>query len=641
MVAAGAKQIMKRSKTIALALALTLWVTGSQLFASSTQQSEKPIAIVGALIVDGTGQEPFIGTVLIAGERITAVGTDVEIPGNSRVIRAQGLTLIPGIFDLHTHLEYATVRGINADWPKNLKAYLYCGVTSVVDFGTYPETFEPMRRLIKTGAISAPRIHFAARFSTPGGHGAEGGRGDFFTLEVQTPREATAAVRRVLPYKPDVIKVFTDGWRYGTGTDMTSMSEETLAAIVEEAHRNGIEVLTHTVTLEKAKIAARAGVDVLAHGIGNNSADEELVKLMKAKGTNYVSTLAVYEPRRQIEFTPLLEAVLSTEARDSLKAPAQPLPPQSNPTGETPKGETPTARRWNYLLGNISALKTAGINIGTGTDAGIVGTHHGWATLREIKLLVQGGLTPLQALTAATGNSAKALKVDNERGFIKSGFLADLVLLEGAPLKNINDIERINRVFLNGKELNRQKLASDINAQGITPIAASKAQEQIDDFERPDGRSSLDTLWVNTYDSGHDHTRMVWGRTLRAPNNHALSVMSSMSETPRPYARVSIPLRRGAIEPVDAQGFRGVQFDVRGDGDYSLIIPTYGSSIGGNFQSRFQAGALWKTVQVDFASLKKTQPTWTGKDLLMLTFEISRKQAEIGWLELDNVKFYR
>jgi imidazolonepropionase-like amidohydrolase len=636
MNAAFAKNIMRRSKSLSFILALSLCVTGSQLFASSLQQVEKPIAIVGALIVNGTGQEPFIGTVVIAGERITAVGTDVEIPANSRVIRAEGLTLIPGIFDLHTHLEYATVRGANADWPKNLKAYLYCGVTSVVDFGTYPETFEPMRRLIKTGAIPAPRIHFAARFSTPGGHGAEGGRGDFFTLEVQTPREATAAVRRVLPYKPDVIKVFTDGWRYGTGTDMTSMNEETLAAIVEEAHRNGIEVLTHTVTLEKAKLAARAGVDVLAHGIGNINADEELVKLMKAKGTNYVSTLAVYEPRRQVEFTPLLEAVLSTEARDILKTPAQPSPQQSNPTGESP-----TARRWKFLLGNISALKDSGINIGTGTDAGIVGTHHGWATLREIKLLVQGGLTPLQALTAATGNSAKALKVDHERGFIKAGYLADMVLLDGAPLKNINDIERLNKVFLNGKELNRQRLASDISAPGLTPIAAIKAQEQIDDFERPDGRSNLDTLWVNTYDSGHDHTRMVWGRTLRTPNNHALSVMSSMSETPKPYARVSIPLRRGAIEPVDAQEFRGVQFEARGDGEYGLIIPTYGTSSGLTFQTKFQAGAIWKTVKIDFATLKQTQPKWTGTDLLMLTFEISRLPNTIGWLELDNVKFYR
>jgi imidazolonepropionase-like amidohydrolase len=627
---------MRRLKIFTFIFVLIFLLSHSQHFAYGIQQAEKPVAIIGALIVDGTGQEPFKATVLIEGERITAVGANIEIPANSRVIRAEGQTLIPGIFDLHTHLEYATVRSVNADWPKNLKAYLYCGVTSVVDFGTYPETFEPMRGLIKSGAIPAPRIHFAARFSSPGGHGVEGGRGDFFTLEVQTPREARAAVQRVLPYKPEVIKVFTDGWRYGTGTDMTSMNEETLAAIVEEAHRNGIEVLTHTVTLERAKIAVRAGVDVLAHGIGNTGADEELIKLMKANNTTYVSTLAVYEPRGRAEFTPLLENILSMEAKESLTTPAASAPPQPNPDREAA-----TARRWKNLLNNISALKSAGLNLGTGTDAGIVGTHHGWATLHEMKLLVQGGLTPLEAITAATGNSARALHVDHERGFIKTGFLADLVLLEGAPLVNINDIERINKVFLGGREIDRPKLSSDIAKPGITPLASIKVQEKIDDFERTDGRSAIDTLWINTYDSGHDHTRMVWGRTLRSPNNHALSAMSSMSQTPRPFARVSVPLRRGAVEPVDASSFRGVQFDARGDGEYSLIIPTYGTSSGGNFQTTFQAGAIWKTVQIDFATLKMTQPKWTGADLLMLTFEVTRKSGEIGWLELDNLRFYK
>ena len=90
--------------------------------------------------------------------------------------------------------------------------------------------------------------------------GAEGGRGDFHTQEVQTPDEARAAVRRILPYKPDLLKIFTDGWRYGTDTDMTSMDQETLSALVVEGHKNGLKSVSHTVSLDKAKIAARAGV---------------------------------------------------------------------------------------------------------------------------------------------------------------------------------------------------------------------------------------------------------------------------------------------------------------------------------------------------------------------------------------------
>src|SRR5262249_6009657 len=293
------------------------------------QNNENVVAITGATVIDGAGAEPRASVVVIRGDRIETVAPKVEAPAGARVINAEGMTLMPGLFDLHTHLPYSSVSGVSGDWPQNLKAYLYCGVTSVVDFGSYPETFEPMRRLIRTGVVIAPRISLAARITSPGGHGAEGGRGDFFSLEVSTAREARAAVRRVLPYQPDVIKAFTDGWRYGAAPDMTSMNEETLTALVDEAHKNGLEVLTHTVTLEKAKIAARAGVDVIDHGVGDKDADEELFKLMKAKGVTYAPTLAVYEPRGRDILTPLLSAVLAPSSRLALNPPL--VPPQNPP----------------------------------------------------------------------------------------------------------------------------------------------------------------------------------------------------------------------------------------------------------------------------------------------------------------------
>ncbi|HSE98117.1 MAG TPA: amidohydrolase family protein, partial [Blastocatellia bacterium] len=529
-------------------------------------------AIIGATIVDGTGAAPFTGTVVIRDDRIAAVGPDVEAPPGARRIEAAGQTLIPGLFDLHTHLPYAAAGNVSGDWGKNLMAYLYCGVTSVVDFGTYPETFEPMRRLLASGAITGPRVSLAARMTTPGGHGAEGGRGDFFSLEVITPREARAAVRRVLPYNPDVIKVFTDGWRYGAAPDMTSMTEDALAALVDEAHKNGIEVLTHTVTLEKAKIAARAGVDVIAHGIGNAPVDEELIELMKSRGITYAPTLAVYEQRERGFMTPMLAEVLEPAAKEAIQRAAA---NEDRATGAQRAAiESPRARRWKLLLQNTDALKRSGVRFGLGTDAGVSGTYHGWASLRELHLLVEGGLTPLEAITAATGNSAKAIKVDGERGTIAAGKLADLVLIDGEPHKTISHIERIKHVFLGGRMLDRGRMARDIALSSLTPLASVKAVEKIDDFESGDGRSALGTLWVNNTDGGHDNTKMVWGRTLRDQSNHALTVMSRMAEKDRPFARVSIPLSRGAVVPVDAREYRGVRFDARGSGDYLLIVPT-------------------------------------------------------------------
>jgi imidazolonepropionase-like amidohydrolase len=499
--------------------------------------------------------------------------------------------------------------------------------------------FEPMRRLIRTGVIEAPRISLAARITTPDGHGAEEGRGDFFSFEVLTAREARAAVRRVLPYQPDVIKAFTDGWRYGAAPDMTSMNEETLAALVDEARKNGLEVLTHTVTLERAKIAARAGVDVIAHGIGDKAVDEELSKLMVAKGTTYAPTLAVYEPRGRDILEPLLSAVLAPSARLSLVPPQN--PPLQPAAGSAENGDPPRLRRWTILQNNTAALRKAGGVFGVGTDAGVTGTHHGWATLRELRLLVAGGLTPIEAITAGTGAAARAIKVDGERGTIAPGRLADLLLVEGEPHKNIRDIEKIKRVFLGGREIDREKLAREIAEPGLTPLPAIKARELIDDFESANGRSSIDTLWVNSTDTGVDASKMLFGRITRKGGDHALSVTAQMSEKDRAFGRVNIPLSRGAIEPVDARAFRGVRFDARGDGDYQFIVLTYDTP---NFQAPFNASPQWRKFRFDFSSLRQLQgqsAPWSGDKLRMLSFEIARPAGAFAWLEIDNLRFYR
>jgi hypothetical protein len=267
-------------------------------------------------------------------------------------------------------------------------------------------------------------------------------------------------------------------------------------------------------------------------------------------------------------------------------------------------------------------------------------------------LLVAGGLTPLEAITAATGNAARALKVDNERGTIAVGKLADLVLIEGAPHRDINDLERIRAVFLGGRELDRERLAREIATTTMTPLPAVKAEERIDDFETPgetwSGRSLLDTLWLNSTDSGVDASQILFGRILRSEasgaRNYALAALCRMAEKERPYARVSVPLSRGAVEPVDARAFKGVQFDARGEGEYRLLIPVYGQRRGDPFQAKFNAGGEWRTIRLDFSALRpefNARQQWTGADLLLLSFELARKAGETSWLELDNLRFYR
>ncbi|MBI2688663.1 MAG: amidohydrolase family protein [Acidobacteria bacterium] len=572
----------------------------------------QPILIRGGRIFDGSVRP---ADVLIEGDRIKAVGQGLTAPAGTQVIDATGKTVLPGLFDLHTHVPYATVGGSPQDWGKNLKAYLRAGITSLADFGTYPETYEPVRRLLATGEWRGPKVHFAVRFSTPGGHGVEGGRGDLFTQEVLTPRQAHAAMARVLPYKPDVIKVFTDGWRYAAAPDMTSMEEETLKAIVEDAHKAGLPVLTHTVTLAKGKIAARAGVDAIMHGIQDQPVDDELIRLMKANNVAYGPTATVYEPRAGYINEPLLEQLLEPAALASLK---------NRPMLAAPGAQR--IRKYELLKQNVAALHHAGIVIVSGTDAGIAGTHHGWASLREIKLLAGAGLGPLEALKAATVNAATVVR-SPERGVLAEGKIADVVIIDGRPDQDIHTIDRIETVIQSGRVVDLGSLSEAIRANGPTPAPAKPARALLDDFEAPNGRSRLDTRWVNSTDTGHDRTGMIYQLVDRGNNNHALAIHAHFSDSSSPYARMNLPLTRGAVEPMDAHEFKGVEFEVRGEGSYNFRVQTQ--------KTAFEASSGWAVVRIPF------DPKVDTSRLSLLTFEIARPGGHRAWLEIDNVRLYQ
>jgi imidazolonepropionase-like amidohydrolase len=553
------------------------------------------LAITGAQVIDGTGAPPRRLTVLIEQDRIAAVGENLPIPPGTPAINAEGHTLLPGLFDLHTHL-LASGGAKDVDWAKALKLYLAHGVTTVVDLSTYPEQFEPMRRLFAAG-LEAPRVHMAARFTTPLGHGMEGGRGDFHTQLVLTPREARNAVRRFAPYKPDLLKVFTDGWRYGAEPDMTSMEEETLRALVEEAHQLGLKVVTHTVTVRRAREAARAGVDIINHGIGDGVLDPDTLRQILESGTGYVQTLAVYEPRG-----------------------AKVIPARQ--------------RRWAHLMANCALARSSGLLNGAGTDAGMPGTPHGESTLHELELMVNCGFTPLEAITAATATSARLLGTP-DRGRIQPGLLADLVLVEGNPAERISDLRRVRRIWLGGRELNREQLLAAISRPGPSPLplAGGPAPQLLDDFESENGRSRLDTLWINRTDAGLDFSRMTYHRTQRAPGDHCLTVLAEMSDKDRPLAAMVLPLSKGAVLPVDLSSWQGIEFEARGDGPFQLLLRWRG----GEASAPFEASAAWQRVRIPFAAFTKPDL----KETISVEFVISRPAGRKALLELDNVRLYR
>jgi len=560
-----------------------------------------------ATVIDGSGGPLRVVDVLVQDGRIAGVGPELNAPAGTPAIDGRGRTLLPGLFDLHTHLLASAVPGAPADWPRTLQAYLLSGVTTVVDLSTYPEQFEPMRALINKG-LPAPRLVLAARFSSPGGHGLEGGRGDFHTQAVLTPRQARSAVKRILGYKPGVLKVFTDGWRYGMDTDMTSMDEATLKAIVDEAHAAGVKVITHTVSLDKAKIAARAGADIIGHGIGDARADAEWLALMKEKGTGYVPTLAVYEPRNLRDpRTPFLQTLLDPSVFGRIRhVTAAPHPA--------------AMKRWENLTANLKAAFDAGVAVGMGTDAGMSGAYHGWAALRELELAVASGLTPIQAITAATAGSAKLLGAI-DRGQIAQGKLADMVLIAGNPHESITDIYKIERVWLGGVEQSRDPVRGfDVGA--FTPV---ELPAMLDDFESADGRSRISTLWINRTDFGHDHSEVVYQRIAREQGGHALRVTAVMGDKEKPMASMVLPLSQGAVLPANLAPYKFLDFDVRGEGGYRFELerPGFGARI-----SPFTAAPKWSKVRIGLGDEAATA----------MAFIIERAPGEKAWLEIDNLR---
>ncbi|HEX8643872.1 MAG TPA: amidohydrolase family protein [Allosphingosinicella sp.] len=586
------------------------------------------ILIRGAHVFDGTGSSAVPADVLVAGGRIVAVGSRLRAPRGARIIDARGMTLLPGLHDLHAHLRSPGLGGPD-DLGKAYAAHLVHGVTNAADFSVSGEMIAPIRGMTRSGAVAAPNLALAIRLGVPGGHGTERGWGDFFTMEVTTPRAAELAMDRALPYRPDVIKVFADGWRYGRVPDLNRMDLPTLRAIVARAHAAGIPVVTHTVSLEGARIAVAAGVDALGHGIGDAPVDEELIAAMKANGTAYVPTMAVFEPQQGRLFLPAELALLSPpeRAREEARL-ARPIAP-------VPELET---RRWSILRENLRRLKAGGVRIGIGSDSGIGGVYHGSSTLREIRLFTAHGFTPAEALAAATSVSAGILSRGAPGGRVAPGQRADLILVGGRPDREIEHLYDLRRVFVAGREVALAPLRRLLDSDAFTALPVHPMAGPIFSGARADGRTDLGTLAVATNESGTDHSHL---HSLREDGR--LLLVARLGAAPEPYANLVLPLTPGAVHLADARGFAGIAFTARGIGRYTLMLDSYGIEARDSFRASFAAGETEREIVVPFAALRSANAN-AVLDLARLRALIFRIEGDPGGeaaLRIGNVRFYR
>jgi imidazolonepropionase-like amidohydrolase len=446
---------------------LWLWALAAVLLAGFPllRGQEPPATTVfeGALLIDGSGRPPLAKSVLIVADgKIRAIGNlgSMRYPEGAEVVSLRGKTIMSALINLHGHLGQ-TRDGFNAaadsytagNLRDQLAKYLAYGVGTLVSLGTDQDLIYRLRDAQRAGELAGARLYTAGRgFGVKDGYppgGAPKVKGAVDRYRPQTPERARAEVREVAAHKPDFVKIWVDD-DFGR---LPKMKPEIFRAIIDEAHQHGLRVIAHVFYLADAKALVAAGVDGFGHSIRDQAVDAELINAMKERGVFLIptlvrdeSTFAYGDPPRWLD-DPFFQAGLEFGVLPALKSPAFINQNRGNP--DRPK------LRAAFEMGkkNLKILFDAGVKIGFGTDSGPPTRFQGFFEHRELQLMVESGLTPLQAIAAATRTSAEILGATSEFGTLAPGKQADFLVLDGDPLEDIHNTEELSAVWQAGKPL--------------------------------------------------------------------------------------------------------------------------------------------------------------------------------------------
>ena len=390
-------------------------------------------AMTGATIVDGTGRAAIAdGVIVVRDGRIADVGprTAVTVPPGVPTVDVDGKTIVPGLWDMHTHVT-------QIEWAP---AYLAAGVTTVRDMGNEFEFVVPLRDAIASGRALGPRILAAGLI--------DGGGPNAFGVEyAATPEEARQAVAKYHDAGFQQIKIYS------------LVTPAIVEAICAEAHRLGLTVTGHVPNGMTIEQAAAAGMDHVAHLPirGEASSDEvkKTIAFLKDHQTVIDPTQSWNELLGHAAGTPI-----SAFQPGISKIPA-PLNRVFSNAGGAGIDAATARTRLERSLRIVKALHDAGVPIVAGTDEGVPG-H---SVHREIELYVEAGLTPMEALQAATIVPARAMKMDAEVGTIEHGKRADLVVLNANPLDAIRNIRSVRWTIRDGRVYDSPALWQSVRFQ--------------------------------------------------------------------------------------------------------------------------------------------------------------------------------
>ena len=403
----------------------------------------KDVAIHAGTLIDGTDAAPrHQVTILIHDDRIVSVTPGYSDPAGAEMIDLSGATVLPGLIDTHVHItgqfdggdpvrEMVTQTDLDAAYktPAYARATLEAGFTSVRDVGGSTDLVVAMKRAIASGEIAGPRMWVSgAPLGPTGGHGDDRSGLDPALSQPEWTEGIVdgvdSAIRIVRDHRrrgADLIKIMPSGGVMSIGDDPTLqlMSDDEIKAVVETAHSLNMKVAAHAHGKQAIDRAIALGVDSIEHG---TYADAESYKLFKAHGTYFVPTMLVGEKVFQHA--------------------------KAHPEDLNPSTVEKTMTVVPYMQKNLHDAYAAGVKIAFGTDTFGMSRHG--ENAQEFAIMVRAGMTPMDAILAATANAADLIGDTKDIGSIQPGRYADIIAVTGDPLADVKVLENVGFVMKGG-----------------------------------------------------------------------------------------------------------------------------------------------------------------------------------------------
>jgi imidazolonepropionase-like amidohydrolase len=401
-----------------------------------TSAQAQVTAFTHATVIDGTGSAPQRDvTLVIENGRFRALGADASVPAGATTIDLTGKIVTPGIINGHGHVGPA---------PRDpqLRQYALYGVTTTTSMYFDPDDVVEFKAAQARGDLRGARLMTVKyRFMSP----------PFIPgSEVKTPEDARKKVDEIVEHGADFVKVWIDA----QGGRHPKLSREFCAAVMDQARKHGKITMAHIVELEDAKMIVNEGVNILAHNVRDQIMDDEFIALLKQHGVSVMSTLAreeamfAYGGTPGFTDNPFFRKGLSAERFAALKTTKH--DEQANDP-ERPK----FLRMFDNDKANLKKLSDAGVRIVFGTDSGGAPDRYfiqGFFEHRQMELMRDAGLTPMQIILSFSKNAAEALGIDKDFGTLAAGKAADFLVLTKNPLDDITNMRTMEAIYLGGKK---------------------------------------------------------------------------------------------------------------------------------------------------------------------------------------------